>query len=251
MRARRPGRSRRRASLPRRRLWPRSAAPCSRPAPRRTRPPPSAARFGRPRSSPRSLRSTPRRSTPPETRTFDRRHRCRATEGRYAGEFIVSEGNGKISRETTTVLSGQTLQAGAVLGKVTASGNTRRSIRPPLTARRPPPAPLRRGRRLGRRCRGRRDRAPRRSQRRRAGLAGRHHRAARRPPRSASSPRSTSSPADARAPSERKTLIPLRPLRQLRLHHGGADRAINKMPYVPGRIGQLGLFREPSPPPRS
>ena len=44
------------------------------------------------------------------------------TEGRYAGEFIVSEGNGKISRETITVLSSQTLQAGAVLGKVTASG---------------------------------------------------------------------------------------------------------------------------------
>ena len=43
-------------------------------------------------------------------------------EGRYAGEFIVSEGNGKISRETITVLSGQNLQAGAVLGKVTASG---------------------------------------------------------------------------------------------------------------------------------
>ena len=44
------------------------------------------------------------------------------TEGRYAGEFVVSEGNGKISRETITVLSGQTLQAGRVLGKVTASG---------------------------------------------------------------------------------------------------------------------------------
>ncbi|MGH6898651.1 MAG: head decoration protein, partial [Geminicoccaceae bacterium] len=42
-------------------------------------------------------------------------------EGRYAGEFVVSEGNGKISRETITVLSGETLQAGAVLGKVTAS----------------------------------------------------------------------------------------------------------------------------------
>jgi hypothetical protein len=42
-------------------------------------------------------------------------------EGRYAGEFLVSEGNGKISRETITVLSGQTLQAAAVLGK-TASG---------------------------------------------------------------------------------------------------------------------------------
>ena len=47
---------------------------------------------------------------------------ARAQEGRYAGEFVVSEGNGKISRETITVLSGQTLEAGAVLGKVTASG---------------------------------------------------------------------------------------------------------------------------------
>jgi hypothetical protein len=44
------------------------------------------------------------------------------TEGRYAGEFVVSEGNGRISRETITVLSGETLEAGAVLGKVTASG---------------------------------------------------------------------------------------------------------------------------------
>jgi hypothetical protein len=43
-------------------------------------------------------------------------------EDRYAGEFIVSEGNGSISRETITVLSGETLEAGAVLGKVTASG---------------------------------------------------------------------------------------------------------------------------------
>ena len=43
-------------------------------------------------------------------------------EGRYAGEFVVSEGNGRISRETITVLSGENLEAGAVLGKVTASG---------------------------------------------------------------------------------------------------------------------------------
>jgi hypothetical protein len=42
-------------------------------------------------------------------------------EGRYAGEFLVSEGNGRISREIVTVLSGETLQAAAVLGKVTAS----------------------------------------------------------------------------------------------------------------------------------
>jgi Bacteriophage lambda head decoration protein D len=43
-------------------------------------------------------------------------------EGRYAGEFLVSEGNGRISREIITVLSGETLQPAAVLGKVTASG---------------------------------------------------------------------------------------------------------------------------------
>jgi Bacteriophage lambda head decoration protein D len=43
-------------------------------------------------------------------------------EGRYAGEFLVSEGNGRISREIITVLSGQNLVAAAVLGKVTASG---------------------------------------------------------------------------------------------------------------------------------
>ena len=44
------------------------------------------------------------------------------SECRYAGEFIVSEGNGRISRETITVLSGETLQAAAVLGRVTVSG---------------------------------------------------------------------------------------------------------------------------------
>ena len=43
-------------------------------------------------------------------------------EGRHAGEFVVAEGNGRISREAITVLAGQTLQPGAVLGKVTASG---------------------------------------------------------------------------------------------------------------------------------
>ena len=40
------------------------------------------------------------------------------TEGRYAGEFVVSEGNGRISRETITVLSGQNLTAATVLGNV-------------------------------------------------------------------------------------------------------------------------------------
>jgi hypothetical protein len=43
-------------------------------------------------------------------------------EGRHAGEFIVAEGNGTISRESVTLLSGEHLDAGAVLGKVTASG---------------------------------------------------------------------------------------------------------------------------------
>ena len=43
-------------------------------------------------------------------------------EGRYAGEFVVSEGDGRISRETITILSGQNLTVAADLGKVTASG---------------------------------------------------------------------------------------------------------------------------------
>jgi hypothetical protein len=44
------------------------------------------------------------------------------TEGRYAGGFLVSEGNGSISRENITVITGQNLKAGAALGKITASG---------------------------------------------------------------------------------------------------------------------------------
>ena len=47
------------------------------------------------------------------------------TEGQHTGEFIVSEGNGSISRETITVLNGRTLDAGAVLGQITASGKYR------------------------------------------------------------------------------------------------------------------------------
>ncbi|MBL4781790.1 MAG: head decoration protein [Porticoccaceae bacterium] len=43
------------------------------------------------------------------------------TEGRHAGEFIVSEANGSRSREAITVVSGQDLGAGDVVGKVTAS----------------------------------------------------------------------------------------------------------------------------------
>ena len=54
------------------------------------------------------------------------------TEGQHKGEFLVTEAEGSLSRETVTALSGQTLQPGHVLGKVTVgtatgaavSGNT-------------------------------------------------------------------------------------------------------------------------------
>lgn len=53
-------------------------------------------------------------------------------EGQHTGEFIVTEANGSLSRDAVTVLSGQNLQPGHVLGKVAAgtaigaaaSGNT-------------------------------------------------------------------------------------------------------------------------------
>jgi len=44
------------------------------------------------------------------------------TESTHAGEFLLSEGNGRISRETITLVSGQNLSAGTVIGKITASG---------------------------------------------------------------------------------------------------------------------------------
>lgn len=46
------------------------------------------------------------------------------TEGRHAAEFILSEANGKRSRDTVTVTvaAATTLKAGQVLGKITASG---------------------------------------------------------------------------------------------------------------------------------
>lgn len=44
------------------------------------------------------------------------------TEGRHAGEFIVSEANGNRSRDTVAVISGQNLKAGHVVGIITASG---------------------------------------------------------------------------------------------------------------------------------
>lgn len=40
------------------------------------------------------------------------------TEGQHAGEFLLSEAEGDRSRESITVLSGQTLEAGEVVGKV-------------------------------------------------------------------------------------------------------------------------------------
>lgn len=43
------------------------------------------------------------------------------TETRHAGEFIVSEANKTRSRKTVTVSSGQNLQAGHVLGQITAN----------------------------------------------------------------------------------------------------------------------------------
>ena len=54
------------------------------------------------------------------------------TEGQHKAEFLVSEAEGTISRETVTIASGQNLKAGHVLGKITvgtatgvaASGNT-------------------------------------------------------------------------------------------------------------------------------
>jgi hypothetical protein len=44
------------------------------------------------------------------------------TEGKHPGEFLASEGNGTLSRDVVTLISGQNLVAGTVLGKITASG---------------------------------------------------------------------------------------------------------------------------------
>lgn len=43
-------------------------------------------------------------------------------ERNYPFEVILSEANGSRSREVLTIVSGQDLKAGAVLGKITASG---------------------------------------------------------------------------------------------------------------------------------
>lgn len=44
------------------------------------------------------------------------------TESTRPGEFIIAEANGSISREEVTIVSGQNLAAGTVVGKITASG---------------------------------------------------------------------------------------------------------------------------------
>ncbi|WAR42927.1 head decoration protein [Methylomonas rapida] len=45
------------------------------------------------------------------------------TEGRHAGEFLVSEGRGWISREGVVIDVGENLQAGDVLGQITRANN--------------------------------------------------------------------------------------------------------------------------------
>lgn len=44
------------------------------------------------------------------------------TEGQHAGEFLVREFDPEFNREVVTVVSGQALAAGAVIGKITLSG---------------------------------------------------------------------------------------------------------------------------------
>ena len=45
--------------------------------------------------------------------------------GNRTAEFLASEGNGTRSREVVTLASGQNVQAGAVLGKLTSGGKYR------------------------------------------------------------------------------------------------------------------------------
>lgn len=44
------------------------------------------------------------------------------TEGKHPGSFLLSEANGNQSRENVTIVSGQDLSAGQVLGKITSGG---------------------------------------------------------------------------------------------------------------------------------
>ena len=49
-----------------------------------------------------------------------------STESLARGEHVISEGNGTISRSTATLISGQNLVAGTVLGIITASSKLTR-----------------------------------------------------------------------------------------------------------------------------
>ncbi|MCG5538951.1 head decoration protein [Halorhodospira sp. 9622] len=44
------------------------------------------------------------------------------TEGQHTGEFLVSEANGRRSRQTVTFKSGHTIKPGMVLGKLNSGG---------------------------------------------------------------------------------------------------------------------------------
>lgn len=44
------------------------------------------------------------------------------TEGRHAGDFLLSEGDGHYSRDNVTLVSGHVLDAGTVVGKITSGG---------------------------------------------------------------------------------------------------------------------------------
>lgn len=44
------------------------------------------------------------------------------TESKHAGEFLITDSPGTIAHEEVTIVSGQNLKAGDVLGKITASG---------------------------------------------------------------------------------------------------------------------------------
>ncbi|MDY0136346.1 MAG: head decoration protein [Thiomicrospira sp.] len=45
------------------------------------------------------------------------------TEAFRPGEFVLSEGNGQISRENITIAAGAALEAGTILAKLTATGH--------------------------------------------------------------------------------------------------------------------------------
>lgn len=46
------------------------------------------------------------------------------TEGYYAGEHVISEANGRLSRDVVTIVSGQNLGAGTVLGRIRGTASS-------------------------------------------------------------------------------------------------------------------------------